>query len=46
LRPDIALVDMGAESGFDLAEQLEAGSWSPRPAVVLILTHSPSIPPS
>jgi DNA-binding NarL/FixJ family response regulator len=41
LRPDITLVDvdLGAESGFDLAVQLNAAD-SPAPSVILISTHS------
>jgi DNA-binding NarL/FixJ family response regulator len=41
LRPDVTLVDvdLGAESGFDLAVQLEAAD-SPAPSVILISTHS------
>jgi DNA-binding NarL/FixJ family response regulator len=40
LRPDVTLVDiyLGAESGFDLADQLHRDGWS-RP-VILISTHS------
>jgi DNA-binding NarL/FixJ family response regulator len=41
LRPDITLVDvdLGVESGFDLAVQLNAAD-SPAPSVILISTHS------
>ena len=42
LRPDVTLVDvyLGAESGFELAEQLHrAGSPTP-PPVILIPSHS------
>jgi DNA-binding NarL/FixJ family response regulator len=41
LRPDITLVDvdLGAESGFDLAVQLHDAD-SPAPSVILISTHS------
>ena len=41
LRPDVTLVDvdLGDESGFDLAVQLEAAD-SPAPSVILISTHS------
>ncbi|HWD72357.1 MAG TPA: response regulator [Actinomycetota bacterium] len=40
--PDIVLVDivLGSESGFDLARKLTAATGSPRPAVILISTHS------
>jgi DNA-binding NarL/FixJ family response regulator len=42
LRPDVTLVDLdlGGESGFELAEQLhQAGSTAPSP-VILISTHA------
>jgi DNA-binding NarL/FixJ family response regulator len=41
LRPDVTLVDvdLGAESGFDLAVQLQNAD-SPSPSVILISTHS------
>jgi DNA-binding NarL/FixJ family response regulator len=41
LRPDVTLVDvdLGAESGFDLAVQLHDAD-SPAPSVILISTHS------
>jgi DNA-binding NarL/FixJ family response regulator len=41
LRPDITLVDvdLGVESGFDLAAELHAAD-SPAPSVILISTHS------
>jgi len=41
LRPDITLVDvdLGVESGFDLAVELHAAD-SPAPSVILISTHS------
>ena len=41
LRPDVTLVDvdLGAESGFDLAVALQAAD-SPAPSVILISTHS------
>ena len=41
LRPDFTLVDvdLGAESGFDLAVQLHDAD-SPAPSVILISTHS------
>ncbi len=41
LRPDVTLVDvdLGAESGFDLANQLNDAD-SPAPSVILISTHS------
>ncbi|MDT5070526.1 MAG: hypothetical protein QOK02_6681 [Mycobacterium sp.] len=41
LRPDVTLVDvdLGAESGFDLAVQLQDAD-SPSPSVILISTHS------
>jgi DNA-binding NarL/FixJ family response regulator len=41
LRPDVTLVDVnrGAESGFDLAEQLHRSAEPPSP-VILISTHA------
>ncbi|MCW2590099.1 MAG: hypothetical protein JWQ86_2526 [Mycobacterium sp.] len=41
LRPDVTLVDvdLGADSGFDLARQLHEAD-SPAPSVILISTHS------
>jgi DNA-binding NarL/FixJ family response regulator len=41
LRPDVTLVDvdLGAESGFDLARELHDAD-SPAPSVILISTHS------
>jgi DNA-binding NarL/FixJ family response regulator len=41
LRPDVTLVDvdLGAESGFDLARRLHEAD-SPAPSVILISTHS------
>ncbi len=41
LRPDVTLVDvdLGAESGFDLANQFNDAD-SPAPSVILISTHS------
>jgi len=41
LRPDVTLVDvdLGAESGFDLARALHDAD-SPAPSVILISTHS------
>jgi DNA-binding NarL/FixJ family response regulator len=41
LRPDVTLVDvdLGAESGFDVAVALDAAE-SPAPSVILISTHS------
>jgi DNA-binding NarL/FixJ family response regulator len=43
LRPDVALVDvyLGAESGFDLAQQLDLAGWSSQLAVILTSTHAP-----
>ena len=43
LRPDVALVDvyLGAESGFDLAQQLDQAGWSSQLAVILTSTHAP-----
>jgi DNA-binding NarL/FixJ family response regulator len=42
LVPDVVLVDinLGTESGFDLAAEL--GDVEPRPAVILVSTHSES----
>jgi CheY-like chemotaxis protein len=42
LRPDVALVDvnLGAESGFDLAEQLHRSGLPTPPPVILISTHA------
>jgi CheY-like chemotaxis protein len=42
LRPDVTLVDidLGAESGFDLAEQLHRNTSGPTPPVILISTHA------
>ncbi|HTQ19060.1 response regulator transcription factor [Mycobacterium sp.] len=42
LRPDVTLVDvyLGAESGFELAEQLHRSGWPTPPPVILISTHS------
>lgn len=42
LRPDVALVDidLGAESGFDVARQLRDWAGVPAPAVILISTHA------
>lgn len=42
LRPDITLVDidLGVESGFDLAERLCRIGWSKPPAVILISSHA------
>ncbi len=41
LRPDVTLVDveLGAESGFDVVEQLHRAD-TPAPSVILISTHS------
>jgi DNA-binding NarL/FixJ family response regulator len=41
LRPDIMLldVDLGGESGFDLARRLHRETDPPRPPVILISTH-------
>jgi DNA-binding NarL/FixJ family response regulator len=41
LRPDVALVDidLGADSGFDLARHLAADSEGGLPRVILISTH-------
>lgn len=42
LRPDFALVDvnLGAESGFELAQQLHRDGWLARSSVILISTHA------
>jgi CheY-like chemotaxis protein len=42
LRPDLALVDvdLGGESGFDVAERLRAADAGHRPAVILISTFA------
>jgi CheY-like chemotaxis protein len=42
LRPDVTLVDvnLGAESGFDLAEQLHRSGLPTPPPVILISTHA------
>lgn len=42
LRPDVTLVDvyLGAESGFELAEQLHRAGWPTPPPVILISSHS------
>ncbi|MEV3901884.1 response regulator [Mycobacterium sp. NPDC050551] len=42
LRPDLALVDvdLGGESGFDVAEQLRGAEVEHRPAVILISTFA------
>ena len=42
LQPDVAVVDvmLGAESGFDLAEQLQSSDLPRRPAVVLVSTYA------
>jgi DNA-binding NarL/FixJ family response regulator len=42
LQPDVAVVDvmLGAESGFDLAEQLQSSNLPRRPAVVLVSTYA------
>lgn len=41
LRPDVALVDvdLGGESGFDLAEELHGADF-PAPAVILVSTYA------
>jgi CheY-like chemotaxis protein len=43
LRPDVALVDidLGDESGFDVARRLADYGSSSRPRVILISTHDP-----
>jgi DNA-binding NarL/FixJ family response regulator len=42
LRPDVTLVDinLGAESGFELAEVLHRIKWSTPSSVILISTHA------
>ncbi|HEY3586349.1 MAG TPA: response regulator transcription factor [Myxococcaceae bacterium] len=42
LRPDVALVDidLGGESGFDLAQQLTSNGDAPAPTVILISSHA------
>jgi DNA-binding NarL/FixJ family response regulator len=42
LRPDVTLVDvnLGSESGFDLAEQLERSGLPTSPPVILVSTHA------
>jgi DNA-binding NarL/FixJ family response regulator len=42
VRPDVTLVDinLGAESGFELAEQLHRVGWSTSSSVILISTHA------
>lgn len=42
VRPDVTLVDinLGAESGFELAEQLHRIEWSTPLPVILISTHA------
>jgi DNA-binding NarL/FixJ family response regulator len=42
LRPDVTLVDidLGPESGFDVAERLDDALRSPRPPVILVSTHA------
>jgi CheY-like chemotaxis protein len=42
LRPDVTLIDinLGAESGFALAEQLHRDSGQPPPAVILMSTRA------
>ena len=44
LRPDVALIDidLGDESGFDVARHLADHGRSSRPRVILISTHDPS----
>lgn len=44
LRPDVALVDidLGGESGLDLARRLRNGARPPAPIVILISTHDES----
>ena len=44
LRPDVALIDidLGDESGFDVARRLADHGSSSRPRVILISTHDPS----
>jgi DNA-binding NarL/FixJ family response regulator len=42
LRPDVTLVDLdlGGESGFDVAEQLHRAASAARSSVILISTHA------
>ncbi|MCW2913162.1 MAG: putative transcriptional regulator [Actinomycetia bacterium] len=42
LRPDVTLVDidLGQESGFDLARRLDAASYAQRPSVILISAYA------
>jgi CheY-like chemotaxis protein len=42
LRPDVALVDidLGEESGFDLAQRLEGARYAERSSVILISAHA------
>jgi CheY-like chemotaxis protein len=42
LQPDIVLldIDLGPESGFDIAAQLTSGGDAPVPTVILISTHA------
>ena len=42
LRPDVTLVDvdLGGESGFELAEQLHRAGWPTPSPVILISTHA------
>ena len=42
MRPDVTLVDinLGAESGFELAEELHRTDWQTTPPVILISTHA------
>jgi CheY-like chemotaxis protein len=42
LRPDVTLVDidLGGESGFDVARRLQDDSGGPRARVILISTHA------
>jgi DNA-binding NarL/FixJ family response regulator len=42
LRPDVTLVDLdlGGESGFDVAEQLHRSAGPTAPSVILISTHA------
>ena len=42
LRPDVMLVgvDLGAENGFELAEQLHGSGFPAPPPVIMISTHS------
>ena len=42
MRPDVTLVDinLGGESGFELAEQLHLVDWSTPSPVILISTHA------